>query len=194
MEVSFVADQEKDSFSWDMWKGSITHQTGHISTDSREKTERNMTFVGPNQCLQIPPSPVLFDSSSQSKSSLGNHSGGWEVESSSTSNTAGMKPNAFSVQCSLAHQPSASSGRLALFFLLQCISQLLAPFHGGTPCTGAGRWQNRTQHLGASRPDTGSRLLPHLLPGMGENHRECCIPKVITAWATGNARVIISDI
>lgn len=35
MEVSFVADREKDNFFWDMWKGSITHQAGHISTDSK---------------------------------------------------------------------------------------------------------------------------------------------------------------
>lgn len=147
-----------------------------------------MKFMGPKPCLKIPPSPVLFDPSSQSKSSLGSlHSGGWEVESSSTSNIASMKPNAFSVQWSLAHHPSAPSGRLALLFLL------LAPFRGGTPCAGAGRWQNRTQHLGTSRPDTGRSLLPHLLSSMGENHRERYIPKIITAWATGNAHVIISN-
>lgn len=115
------------------------------------------------------------------------------MESSHTSNIARMKPNAFSVQHSLAHQPKCFTWGLSLLFLLQCISQLPAPFCGGTPCTGAGRWQNCTQHLGASRPDTGSRLLPHLLPGMGESHRECCIPKTSTAWATGNAHVIISD-
>lgn len=63
----------------------------------------------------------------------------------------------------------------------------------GCPVHRAGRWQNHTQHLGTSRPDTGSSLLPHLLPSMGEKHKEWYIPKIITAWATGNAHVIISN-
>lgn len=82
---------------------------------------------------------------------------------------------------------------LIILLLLRCISHWLAPFSGGTLCTRARRWQNHTQHLGASRPGIGSRLLPHLLPGMGKNHREYCIPKVLTAWVTNDNLIRLRD-
>lgn len=47
-------------------------------------------------------------------------------------------------------------------------------------------------HGDTCEPQAGGRLVPHLLPGMRENHRECCILKIVTAWTTWNAHVIIS--
>lgn len=110
-----------------------------------------MKLVGPNLHLQTPPSPVLLDPSSQSKSSLGNlHSGGLEVENNRTSNIGVMKPNSFSVQYPLSHQPCASSGWLVLFFSCCSVSSLSCwhRFVGAPHAPG--------QHLGALRPDTAS--------------------------------------
>lgn len=98
MEVNLIADPRERHFFLEHMKRQYHTSDRSLFCWQQIGDWEKHEICGSQLVFANSPFPYSFNPSSQLKSILGKpHPGGWEVESSSTSNTGRMKPNAFSL-------------------------------------------------------------------------------------------------